>query len=239
MEVPVSIVIPTLNEEKYLRKLLESIKNSTVQPLEVRVADSDSRDGTRKVAKEYGAIVVDDERKGPGAGRNKGAEGAKGEYILFLDSDVILPHNFLETAMNLIKKDNLVIASAFIRPIGGNAFQNFVATLGNIYFYWISFLVPHAGGYCILVKREIHEKIKGFDTTLFMGEDHEYSKRARKYGKFGFIKNPLLWVSTRRFKEEGVLKTASKYFLSELYTLFLGKQTKGRFSFQFGEHFKD
>ena len=88
-----SIIIPTYNEEEYLPKLLESIKSQDFTDYEVIVADAQSNDNTREIAKEYGCIVV--EGGLPGVGRNKGAEVAKGEVLLFLDSDLELTKNYL------------------------------------------------------------------------------------------------------------------------------------------------
>ena len=87
-----SIIIPTLNEEKYLPPLLDSIKKQDYKDYEVIVADAGSKDKTVEIAKKYGCKVV----KGGllPAGRNRGAEASKGDLLLFLDSDIILPPHF-------------------------------------------------------------------------------------------------------------------------------------------------
>ena len=77
-----------LEEEEYLPKLLESIKSQDFTDYEIIVADAQSDDNTREIAKEYGCIVV--EGGLPGPGRNRGAEVAQGEMLLFLDSDFSL-----------------------------------------------------------------------------------------------------------------------------------------------------
>jgi len=98
----ISIIIPTLNEEKYLPKLLESIKKQDFKDYEVIVADAGSTDNTKKIAKKFKARVV----KGgmPGPGRNRGAEAAKGELLFFFDSDVKLPKGFLKKAHDEMEK---------------------------------------------------------------------------------------------------------------------------------------
>ncbi len=106
----VSIIIPAKNEEKYLPRLLESIKKQTTQPYEIIVADAGSTDRTVEVAKKYGAKVI----KGgiPQVGRNNGAKQAKTDIIVFLDADVILPDsnvlkalcNFMAQKINAYKK---------------------------------------------------------------------------------------------------------------------------------------
>ena len=80
-----SIIIPTKNEEKYLPNLLRSIKKQTFKDYEIIVADNNSKDKTKKIAKRYGCKIV----KGglPGKARNQGAKFAEGDILLFLDSD--------------------------------------------------------------------------------------------------------------------------------------------------------
>jgi glycosyltransferase involved in cell wall biosynthesis len=88
-----SIVIPTFNEEKYLPGLLKTLQEQTFKDYEIIVADNDSSDATRTIAVMAGARVVGGGL--PARGRNLGAEVARGEWLLFLDADVILPSDFL------------------------------------------------------------------------------------------------------------------------------------------------
>ena len=82
----VSVIIPTLNEEKILPHLLDDFRNQTAKDFEVIVADAGSGDKTVEVAKAYKAQLV----KGglPAVGRNNGAKIARGEFLFFLDADV-------------------------------------------------------------------------------------------------------------------------------------------------------
>ena len=131
-----SIIIPTLNEEKYLPFLLESIKKhpeaerssrrgSPVQSsafvsgqifndFEIIIADAGSKDKTIEIAKKFGCQIV----KGglPAKGRNEGAQIAKGDLYLFLDGDTILPEIFFEKALYEFKKRNLDVASFCLEP---------------------------------------------------------------------------------------------------------------------------
>jgi len=87
-----SIIIPTLNEEKFLPHLLISLKEQTFKDFEIIVADNNSTDATRSIALKSGAKMV--EGGLPARGRNNGAKVARGEWLLFLDADVILPPGF-------------------------------------------------------------------------------------------------------------------------------------------------
>jgi len=238
---PLSIIIPTLNEEKYLPKLLDSIKKQSLKPHEIIVADALSKDKTREVAETFGCKIVEEKPPctGPGKGRNSGAKVATQKFLLFLDSDVILSPNFLEIALKEISEKKLDIASCFVIPLSTSLIYKIGSFLMNFYFLFISALSPHAGGYCIFIRKEIHDKIRGFDESLILGEDHDYVERASKSGKFGFIKSVKIQISVRRLMEEGAIKTSCKYLLSELQTLIFGKQKTKSFGIEFGKHHKE
>src|SRR5690242_17040473 len=97
MYLPVSIIIPTLNEEKSLPRLLLSITRQTFLPKEIIVADAFSSDKTREIARSFGCNVIDGGL--PGKGRNEGVKKATQSFLLFLDADVVLPPQFLEKTM--------------------------------------------------------------------------------------------------------------------------------------------
>jgi glycosyltransferase involved in cell wall biosynthesis len=238
MTAPLSIIIATLNEEKYLPLLINSINNQTVKPYEIIVSDALSEDKTREVAASLGCKVVKETppRCGPAKGRNTGEKAATQKMLLFLDSDVILPPNFLEVALKEMEDKKLDIATCFISPISSNPIYKIGTFFTNYLFLLASLRSPHAGGYCIFVRKEIYEKIHGFDETLILGEDHDFVSRASKFGKFGFIKNIKINLSIRRLEEEGVIKTIFKYLLSEFQTLVFGKQKIKSFGIKFGEH---
>ena len=92
----ISIIIPTLNEEKFLPKLLNSIKEQNYKNYEIIVSDANSKDKTIEIAKRFNVKIVQGGK--PAVGRNNGAKFSVGDYLLFLDADVILPKNFLENS---------------------------------------------------------------------------------------------------------------------------------------------
>lgn len=229
----ISIVIPTYNEEKYLPKLLESIKKQTFKDYEIIVADANSKDKTRKIAEKYGAKIV--EGGIPSIGRNNGAKIAKGEYIYFLDADIKLPKNFLKNTFKEMIEKKLDIATCSFRPISPLELDKILHKLVNIIIKLSSFTKkPYTPGFCILVKKEIHNKIKGFDTRLKLREDHDYVQRAINFGRFGFLESTYFYVSVRRLKKEGRLNLAKMYLSIELYSLINGKITDENFNYEFG-----
>lgn len=102
-----SVIIPTYNSQDYVMQAVYSVENQTCKNYECIIVDDGSTDNTKNILKElketYENLQVYEnaENSGPGIARNTGVNHAKGEYILFLDSDDELAGNLLE---NLSKK---------------------------------------------------------------------------------------------------------------------------------------
>ncbi len=227
-----SIIIPTLNEEHFLPNLLECIRLQKFKDFEVIVADSNSRDATRKIAESFGCKIV--EGGSPAVGRNNGAKAATGDLLFFLDADVVIEDNFFEPVIREFEENNYDIASTYMTPLSDKAFDRALHKIANICLKTTQKVSPHAPGFCILVKRDLHEKIGGF-RNLKTAEDHDYVKRAGKVGKFALLVSKRISVSVRRFEKEGRLKIAAKYFYVELYRLLKGEVEHELFSYEFGQ----
>jgi glycosyltransferase involved in cell wall biosynthesis len=91
----VSVTIPTYNSDKTLTKCLESIRNQTYKNVEVIVVDNYSKDKTVEIAKKYSAKIIEKKCNKPEA-RNIGILSSKGDYILLLDSDMMLEKEVVE-----------------------------------------------------------------------------------------------------------------------------------------------
>ncbi|RBQ24097.1 Glycosyltransferase AglE [Candidatus Methanobinarius endosymbioticus] len=205
-----SIIIPTYNEEHYLPNLLKSIKSQEFNDYEVIVADANSNDNTIQIAKFYNCNIVKGGK--PGVGRNNGAEIAKGEILLFLDSDLELTENYLEEMIEEFEDSNLDIGITQINPLSEKTRDKILHDLANWFMIAFEKIKPHgAGCYGIIVKRELHEKYSGFDETLTFGEDTDYIERIAKDHKFKVLRNPVINVSTRRLEKEGLGKLAMQY----------------------------
>ena len=110
-----SIIIPTYNEEACLPVLLESIKKQSFDDYEIIVADANSTDKTREIAESYECIVT--EGGLPAVGRNNGAKIAKGEYLLFLDSDLKLTDDYLRNVIYEFRMERAGIAITQMLPM--------------------------------------------------------------------------------------------------------------------------
>ena len=227
----ISIIIPTLNEEKYLPKLLDSIKKQSFKNYEIIVADFNSKDKTRRIAKEYKCKIVNGGK--PSVARNNGAKIAKGGILLFIDADCIIGKSFLETATSEIKSRNLDAAGCYIRPLSTNISDNTIFALFNFWIGISQFLYPNAAS-GIFCKKDLHQKINGYDESIKLSEDMDYAKRTGKYGKFRILSTAKIYTSVRRFDEEGRLRLILKLFLSGLYRVFFGEIKSDIFKYRFG-----
>jgi uncharacterized protein (TIGR00661 family) len=217
-----SIIIPTFNEEYYLPPLLESIQRQNFQDYEIIVADAGSEDRTREIAKEWGCKVVGGGM--PATGRNRGAEAARGDYLLFLDSDVILTRDYLESSIYEFSQRGLGIAITQITPLSDSFLNKITHDFANFFMKRVENIKPHgAGCYGIITTRDLHHEVDGFDEDLDFGEDTDYIERIGAISQFKVLRSPRLLVSTRRVQEEGLRNVAFKYAKSTFYQ-FRGKQ---------------
>jgi uncharacterized protein (TIGR00661 family) len=228
-----SIIIPTYNEEKYLPKLLESIRRQNFDNYEVIVADAGSRDSTRDIAQKYGCKIV----KGgiPSVGRNSGAEVAQGEYLLFLDSDVILTDRYIKSALEEFEEYDLGIAITQIAPLSDKTFDKLSHDFANFFMRNVESIKPHgAGCYGIITRRTLHEEVEGFDENLDFGEDTDYIEKIASISYFKVLRTPRLFVSTRRLEQEGRKNLAIKYAKSTLYHFTGRKISADELNYNFG-----
>jgi len=226
-----SIIIPALNEEKYLSLLLKEIKKQNFDgDSEIIIADAGSIDKTVEIAKSFGCKVVQGGL--PARGRNEGAKIAQGDIFLFMDADnIYLPENFLKNLLEEFERRKLDVASFPIYP-DGNGFDKFAYKIYNRFVQSIQRFSAYATN-SILVRKNIHQKIGGFDEEIKIAEDHFYVKTARKFGKFGFIKTQPILTSARRFEKDGRLKTYLKYLIAGIYMFFFGPIKKDIFKYRF------
>ena len=232
----ISIIIPAYNEEDFLPRLLKSIKNQEFKDYEVIVADNNSKDRTTDIAREYGARLV----KGglPAVARNRGAEVSKGEYLLFLDADTVLPEGFLEKLYNKFEEDYIDICIPSSQPIdSGKLIYKTLYDFANAYLKLMEYIKPQGGGACIFVTKRMHRRIGGFKETLITAEDHDYINRASEIGRFKTYSGLYLFVSVRRLEVEGLKSYIQKVVRNSFAFFFTGKSSK-KIEYEFGNFTK-
>jgi glycosyltransferase involved in cell wall biosynthesis len=136
--IMISIVIPTLNEAEGIGKTISNIPMETLKKMgfkiEVIVVDGGSIDGTDKIAKELGAHVIYEPRRGYGRAYKTGFREAKGDIIVTLDGDGTYPSEVLPQLIDLLIRGNLDMITTRRVPEHGamsrvNAFGNYVLSI--------------------------------------------------------------------------------------------------------------
>lgn len=219
-----SIIIPTWNEEKYLPKLLDCIKSQTYKDYEIVIADGNSTDKTREIARKYGCRVVREplNKSHPGIARNLGAKTAKGDILAFLEADAQFNENFLTDALKEFNELKLDIAGLHFIPLSNKLIDKIIIGIFNLFTSIAQFFHPSANGSALFCKKWLHKKVHGFDEKIYLGEDFDYVSRCGKHGKFRILKKPKLYFSMRRFENEGRIKVSFKYIFSGTYRLLFG-----------------
>lgn len=231
----ISIIIPALNEEKWLPNLLEDIKNQTFKDYEVIVADALSSDKTREIAVLYGCKVVHGGL--PAKGRNQGAKVAKGDILVFFDADVRINHDFLENAYNEFQKRYIEIATCEYIPDTDEEDIRFLYGLYNEYARTMQYVIPYCMGVFIMMTKRLFLLLHGFDESIKVGEDWDIANRAGRITKFRILDSVSIVISMRRIKKEGKFNYVTKVIKSNLYQLFKGNITKeGIIEYEFGNY---
>lgn len=235
-----SIVIPVLNEQESLPKLLTCIKNQTDKDFEVVIADSGSTDKTKEEALKFSKILpgfhfLEHKCRNVSMARNYGAAHSKGEFLVFFDADVEFAYNLLEEAENYIIKFNLDALTFWNRSRGNYLPGKITLYLMNFFMSLFQKIKPSANGPCMFIKKSYFEKIGGFDETIVFGEDFDLIQRIHRQGaNFSVFKRPDFYVSTRRFEKEGFFLSLYKSLKAIIHQLFIGPIRKPLFEYEMG-----
>lgn len=219
-----SIIIPTLNEEKLLPGLLESLGNPVLKSkfdYEVIVSDGGSSDRTLEIAEQHCDKVVcyhENEARSIAACRSKGAKSAIGENLLFINADVKFDlEKLLSVAQTEFASDGYVAMTCPIKcvPEQEKLSDKCFSAVCNVYYYF-SNLVGRgmARGEFQLIRRRVYEDAGGYKEEIITGEDFDLFTRIRKRGKVLFSWAVTVYESPRRYRAWGYWRTISAWILS-------------------------
>ena len=205
-----SIVIPALNEEKFLPNLLTSLANQTRQDFEVVVVDGASQDKTVAVAQAFASrlpslrVIVSD-KAGLPLQRNLGARATDGGWLVFIDADSILLPYFVERLDCFIEAHSPKLLTTWFRPdseVSGDAAFTLISNL----FVESSLLLrrPIAPGPLTVVRREVFELVGGYTEGLTFGEDYDFTRKIAARGiALQILRETLYVLSLRRVRRDG------------------------------------
>ncbi|MDQ3927118.1 MAG: glycosyltransferase, partial [Actinomycetota bacterium] len=215
-DTSLSVVIPTLNEERHIGSLLSDIAGQTRKAHEVIVVDAGSEDDTVRVAKRFPGVILLDGSPPVAAGRNLGGRSARSDVLIFLDADVRLPQGFFEGFLEEFEDRRLDIACPSYMPHRSTPAINGIHAFFNLLFSLSEKLLPSGAGHCIAVRREAFRESQGFDPTLKF-DDIELIRRLSKSRRFGIVAQERVYVSDRRYREHGVFRMALRYLLMSFF----------------------
>jgi glycosyltransferase involved in cell wall biosynthesis len=230
----ISIIIPTLNEGKYLDKTLMAIKSQKYGgEVEIIVSDSHSDDNTQEIARRYGAEVVLTEMLGPAVGRNRGAQAAKGEILVFLDADTVPSENLLARISEILEENKGIVGGTCkFLPYNGGLLDWLIYTFTNAAArIMINLRIPQDPGYCFFYRKDIFKKLGGLRDDLVLNETHDLAIRSKAYGNFVYMNTPV-FTSLRRYRKVGYLRTIWMYLISAITYFKTGNVSKSKFKFE-------
>ena len=225
-----TIVIPALNEEKYLPNLLESLSQQTWRDFEVIVVDGLSKDKTADVAKSFEKklpslhVLVSTKARLP-LQRNIGAKHAKGEWYIFVDADTVLLPYCLERLSLFIHETNPRFVTTWGRPDNEKSRESIHTLLYNISIE-ATLLFHHqlSPGPFTVVHKSVFDRVHGYDESLQFGEDENFSQRVADAGiSLSILRETLYIWSLRRFRTHGFFRATWIYVQSGLRIIFMKK----------------
>jgi glycosyltransferase involved in cell wall biosynthesis len=208
-----SIIIPTLNEESVIEKTVKTLKAAMPAPYEIIVSDGRSKDRTVALAKACADKVVEYSgtvRQTIAAGRNAGAKAASGEFLAFMDADCSIPgpEFFFAKILKHFERDpKLVAVNVAIRILpGAETFADWVIyNLFNDYLWFVNDVlhIGMAAGEFQMVRKEVFDRIGGYNESLAAAEDVELFNRLSRIGRVRYEKGLKIYHTGRRVHKVG------------------------------------
>jgi len=219
-----TVIVPTFNEEKFLQLTLENLRNQTYKDFELIVKDGLSTDRTVEIASKYTGKVFSERDTSAGEARNQGAKYIEKDcsIIVFIDADTTLAPNAMERIVKDFKEHHpsFIIPKYLPRREIARANGKFVQLPNPAIKLWFTFehlfrkyVDNYGGGMCMPIDARSFVSLGGFRGELRVCEDIEFSYRLRKIGRVLVDDKILVFVSTRRYLREGVIRGLLTYLL--------------------------
>jgi len=224
----VSVIIPAFNEEQLLGESLRQVNAAMTAfarrnwPTELIVCDNNSTDRTAEVARAAGANVVFEPVNQIGRARNRGAEAATGDWLIFVDADTHPSPELFDDVAAQIESRRCLAGGSTVRLEAGYPIGNLIMHLWNT----VSRTFHLAAGSFIFCDAIAFRQVGGFDIEFYASEEIELSKSLKKLARAERKKvvilhrHPIL-TSARKLR----LYTARELFLFTIRTMFSGGKT--------------
>lgn len=215
--VPISVVIPALNAERFIGEAIESVHAQTQRVSEIIVVDNGCTDQTAQIASDLGALVVEETRRGLSRSRNAGIRRCAQEWVALLDSDDLWDPVKVEHQWAAIqsRRDAAVVASYF-RVIQDNSvlledsdevaqqiwtgYQGTMMVNDHCRYFpnferdFFSRFLPSCSD--VMLRRDVFATVGLFDEEVLYNEDFEFFMRVLARFPLAIVEKTL--ISCRR-----------------------------------------
>lgn len=233
-KLKVSVCAVVLNEEKTIQALLDSLLNQTKKPDEIILIDGGSKDKTVKIIKsfqkKYPFIKLFVKKTSIPQARNLAVKKAKGEIILFIDAGCKAKKDWLEKMLNCFQKDKnaMIVAGAYemkAKTPLQKAFSLFVGVQRQN--FKEKNFVPSTRS--VAFKKDLWEKLNGFNESLQKAEDTEFFLKAEKIGAKKILcpEAKVIWFEFENLKLKDMIKKFFSYAKEDAKTLIFWNKNKG------------
>jgi len=204
----VSVILLTKNSASTVRNSIESVFQQTRQPDEVVVIDGSSRDGTLEIVKKYSVKLTSELGLGFGYARNLGVKNASGDVVFFLDSDCYAELDWIANALPHFDGNPEIVGVTGQTHLWNtdSPVARFLAYVGGrVNMPSDKRFVKIAPTMNLALRREVIDKVGGFDETLIRCEDTDLTYKISQSHKILYDPNVNIW-----FKGSPNLRVASR-----------------------------
>ena len=213
----ISVIIPTLNEERLLGPTLHCLQRET-HAHEIIISDGGSTDGTIARAERSSARVITSPQRGRAHQMNAGAAVARGSIFLFLHADTLIPRGGLDRIHQAFTREH-AIGGGFARQYdSSNPVLRVTCYLATLRCRRTGLFLGDQG---LFVRRDVFRDLDGFQATTRC-EDIDLSRRMARRGRMVMIETPVV-SSARRFRRRGVTMQTALDLKEAAYCLRRGR----------------
>jgi len=207
-KLTISIIIPILNEEKTIGKLIQHLSENSSKEIirEIIVVDGGSTDNSESIVQQFKDVIFLKSGKGRAKQMNLGAQNAKGTILYFLHADSFPPKQFDQLIVNEFDNGNL--AGCFKMKFDNAHWWLKLAG----WFTKFNWRVCRGGDQSLFITKELFKKIGNYDERFIVYEDNDLINKLYALKQFVVIQH---WITTsaRRYETNGIWKLQYHFWM--------------------------